>query len=203
MDQPNFEDAKAYVLRRLETELSPRLIYHTLAHTRDEVVPAVEQLAASEDISGEDLLLLRTAAYFHDIGYIVDPNGHEITSIRIAKEVLPGFGYTSSQIAVIEGIILATKLPQSPHNLLEQVMADGDLDGLGRDNFLARGLNLRSEQAEFGRRLTDEQWYLEQIHFLQAHRYWTRSAQTLREPQKQENIATLNRLLTRIRSRAG
>lgn len=195
MTRPNFENAKAYVLKRLENELPPRLIYHTLAHTQEEVVPAVEQLAAAEGVNGEDLLLLRTAAYFHDLGYIRDSQPHEYNSIQIAKEVLPGFGYSEAQIATIEGIILATKLPQSPHNLLEEIMADADLDGLGCDNFLERGLNLRAEQERAGRRVSDREWYLNQIHFLEDHHYWTRTARLWREPRKQENIRMLKGLL--------
>ena len=70
MNQPDFERAKEYALKRLEKELPPDLLYHNLEHTRDIVVPAVERLAAMEGIEGEALLLLRTAAYYHDLGFV-------------------------------------------------------------------------------------------------------------------------------------
>ncbi len=202
MDEPDFEGAKTYALERLERELSPQLCYHTLAHTQDEVVPAVEWIAAGEQVSDEDLLLLRTAAYFHDIGYIQVAEGHENMGIQIAEEVLPGLGYSPAQIDVIRGIILATRLPQTPQNRLEEVMADGDLDGLGLDSFLERSRDLRTEQESFGRRVTDEQWYLEQINFLRSHHYWTATAQAGRDAGKLENIARLTHLLAAERGRA-
>jgi hypothetical protein len=46
MNSQNFEDAKQYAEERLGQELSPTLVYHGIAHTRDEVVPAVEMLAS-------------------------------------------------------------------------------------------------------------------------------------------------------------
>src|SRR5690242_17751567 len=55
--QPDFARAHAYALARLERELSPALCYHSVAHTRDDVVVAAERLAALEGVDGEALLL--------------------------------------------------------------------------------------------------------------------------------------------------
>ena len=41
MSQPDFDAARDYALARLAREVSRELHYHSLAHTRDEVVPAV------------------------------------------------------------------------------------------------------------------------------------------------------------------
>lgn len=95
------EQAKQYVLQRLESELSPSLVYHGVSHTRDDVVPAVEKLASTEGIQGDSLSLLRTAAWFHDLGFIEGPQNHELTSARIAMEVLPGFGYNDEQVEIV------------------------------------------------------------------------------------------------------
>jgi uncharacterized protein len=58
---------------------------------------------------------------------------HESISIQLAEQALANFGYTNSQIAVIRGIIQATRIPQSPTNLLEMIIADADLDYLGHE----------------------------------------------------------------------
>src|SRR5205085_3432874 len=97
--QPDFASARAYVLGRLERELSPLLCYHSVMHTRDDVVMAAERLAALEGVSGEALLLLRTAAYFHDLGFIEQREQHELIGARVAAEALPHFGYRPDQIA--------------------------------------------------------------------------------------------------------
>src|SRR5262245_36481544 len=123
--------ARAYALARLEDELSPALCYHSLAHTRDDVAPAVERLAAAEGVAGEALLLLRTAAYFHDLGFVERRDDHEAIGARIAREALPCFGYRPPQIALVEGMIMATRMPQAPRTSLERILADADLDVCG------------------------------------------------------------------------
>ena len=189
--KPDFEGAQAYALGRLERELSPKLIYHSLAHTRDGVVAASERLASMENVDGEALVLLLTAAYFHDIGFVVQCDNHEEAGCSIAEEALPEFRYSSDQILAIKRMILATRLPQKPETRLEEILADADLDVLGRDDFLVRSLELRMEREAFGSPTTEAEWYEIQLHFLQTHRYWTKSAQLLRDYKKEENISLL------------
>ena len=190
-----FEKAWQYAESRLEQELSPKLLYHSVVHTRDEVIPAAQTLAGMEGIQGESLLLLLTAAWFHDIGHIEESANHESISSRIATEVLPAFGYTQDQVEIVRGAILATKLPQSPSGLLEEILADADLDVLGRKNFMQRNRDLRLELAFLGTEFTDEQWYSVQLKFLEEHKYFTASAHALMDTQKQLNISTLRNKL--------
>ncbi len=185
---PDFPEARQYALARLANELPPNLIYHSLEHTRDDVVPALERLADLEGVTGEPLLLLRTAGYFHDIGFVERYLDNEVIAVRIAEQALPRFGYTPEQIQTIKGIILVTRLPQTPHNHLEEIMADADLDGLGRDNFIERGQALRGEWATLGQTFTDEEWYRDQIRLLQSHHYFTASARRLRDAGKERNM---------------
>ncbi len=195
MNTPDFEKAKGYALQRLERDLAPNLYYHSLSHTRNEVVPAAERLAADQGVTGLDYVLLVTAAYFHDTGYIERMDDHELVSARIASEVLPGYGYSPEQVETIRRIILATKLPQSPQTLLEEIIADADLDTLGQGDFLQRSQDLRAERAAFGNSSSDEAWYRSQLEFIQAHSYFTPAAHRLRDEQKAENIVALKRLL--------
>jgi len=197
---PDFERAKQYALERLERELPSALIYHCLAHTRDDVVPVVERLAALEGIDGEDLLLLRTAAYYHDLGFVEQPAGHEAIAVRIVSEVLPGFGYSLEQIDVISGIIMATRTPQDPHTHLEEIIADADLDLFGRDDFWPLNRALRTEVEALGQLMTDEEWYGGQLAFLRDHRYFTAGARTLRQDLKQRHIEKLAALLAGCRA---
>lgn len=195
MQQPDFTGAVRYALNRLQHELSPDLCYHNLWHTCDEVVPTVEHLAHMSGVDPEELLLLRTAAYYHDIGFVEQRADHELVGVRIAAEVLPGFGYNPSHIAVIRGIILATRLPQTPHTPLEQMLADADLSVLGRPDFLTRNQALRNELTAFGATIDEAQWYRQQLTFLQTHEYWTTAARTCYDAGKQDNSAILAGLL--------
>lgn len=195
MTVPNFEQARRYALERLERDLPATCLYHSVAHTRDDVVPAVERLAALSHVTGEDLLLLCTAAYFHDLGFIERIDGHEAVGVQIAAAVLPTYGYTPAQIERISGMIMATRLPQSPTNLLEQFLADADLDVFGRPDFFERNRLLREELTLLQGSISDQEWYRGQITFLQNHEYWTEAAHQLRDPGKQRNLARLNELL--------
>ena len=77
-----FDDARQYAVQRLERELSPNLLYHGIMHTRDDVVPAVEALAAQEGVQEGPGSLLVTAAWFHDLGFIESATDHELISAR-------------------------------------------------------------------------------------------------------------------------
>ena len=195
MNQPDIEGASKYALKRLETELASNLYYHSAAHTRDDVVPATERLAQLEHVNGEKLLLLRTAAFFHDIGFVEQPQNHEKISARIAGEILPQFGYLPDQIETIQSLILATQLPHVPESLLEAILADADLDLLGREDFMVRSQALRNEQQAFGTTVEDKDWYRAQIKFLKEHKYFTHSAQMLRDGKKNQNIRQLRMIL--------
>ncbi len=195
MKQPDFATARSYALERLERELAPDLSYHSLTHTRDDVLPASECLAHGAGIAGENMLLLRTAACYHDIGFVIQRNEHEQVSICIASAVLPQFGYSPAQLAIINGMIRATRLPQTPQTFLEQIMADADLDSLGRTDFFQRSLDLRNELVAGGSIFSLSAWYQRQLQFLGQHRYFTPMARQLRDMGKQFNIIALRRLL--------
>jgi uncharacterized protein len=194
----NFEQAKQYALQRLERELSPNLVYHSISHTRDDVVPAVERLANMEKINGESLSLLLTAAWFHDLGYTEQRQYHELISARIAVKELPGFGYTEEQVEIVRWAILATALPQAPQDLLEQILTDADLDVLGREDLIPRNDDLRRELLSFGQEFTDLEWCRSQIRFLEAHTYFTASAHSLRDAGKSKNIHILKESLKEL-----
>jgi predicted metal-dependent HD superfamily phosphohydrolase len=192
---PDFEKARDYVLDRLEHELSPGLTYHCMGHTRNEVVPAADRLADLEKVGDEDHLLLLTGAYFHDLGFIRQRQDHESVSIQLAEQTLPLFGYSAAHIAVVRGIIQATRLPQLPTTLLERIMADADMDDLGHENFWKRSKDLRQEFNYYGTKFTDEEWYTYQLRLMQSHKYFTDSEQALRNTLKQQHILDVKRLL--------
>ncbi len=196
---PDFESARAYALGRLERELSPDLIYHCLGHTQDEVAPAVDRLAALEKVGEEDRILLLTAAYFHDLGFIRQRQDHEQISKQFAEQVLPEFGYSAADITVICGIIQATHLPQSPTTLLEKIMADADMDDLGNEDFWGRSRDLRHELDNFGIKYSEEEWYAYQLRLMETHQYFTASQKALRDPVKQQHIQDVKQLLDQTR----
>lgn len=198
MNKPDFDGAIAYAIGRLRSELSPQFIYHNLWHTEHEVMPTALKLARLSNLDKDDIQLLEIATAFHDIGFTRVNKNHELTGSRIVAQVLPNYGFNSAQIELIIGMIMATRLPQSPRTLLEECMADADLDVLGRDDFLGRNQSLRDELAYLGAQFTDTEWVQSQINFAQSHSYFCAAARDLRDEKKQQNIEILHQHLTEL-----
>jgi len=194
-NSPDYSGAVNYALHRLRTELPPRLFYHNILHTEEDVLPAVVRLARLSNVTEPDLHLLEVAAAFHDLGQIETSLGHEQIGIEVMSEVLPRYGFSAGDIERVAGMILATRLPQSPQNEEQALLADADLDSLGREDFMATSKALWQERAACGLVIPWQTWLENQLHFLQAHRYFTSAAQTLRQDGKQKNIAILKRLI--------
>lgn len=194
MECLDVDSTVAWALDRLRTDLSPDLVYHNLWHTEHDVIPAVKRLAQCSNLTGEESDLLQVAAAFHDVGFVEVYEGHEQKGAEMAAEVLPRHGFSPQQVARVQGMILATALPQSPKNLLEEILADADLDVLGRDDFFERNQALRQELLLRGAEISLEKWYASQLRFLQDHSYFTVAARALREETKAANIARLKEL---------
>ena len=180
--------AVKHILEKLKVDLPEYLLYHSVSHMRDVKVQAM-RIATSEGITNqEDLDLLETAAIYHDCGFLSTYTNHEEKGCEIAREVLPDFDYTPAQIKVIEGLIMATKVPQNPKSKLEEIICDADLDYLGRDDFFTIGDYLYEELLHIGVIKDEISWNLLQIKFLTAHHYFTQTNIKDREPLKSANL---------------
>lgn len=195
MAQPEYSGAIAYAINYLETELPSNMYYHNLWHTQEGVMPAAVRLGQLSGCSEEEIALLKLGAAFHDLGMAHRQLGHEIIAARIAAQELPEFGIPPEQIETIMGMILATRLPQMPRSFLEQIVADADLDVLGREDFFSRGELLRQEQIALGQELPWLDWQASQLSFLKQHEYFTSAAKSLRDAGKQAHIAILEETL--------
>lgn len=185
-----FEKVKKHILAKLKKELPKNLTYHSLGHIKD-VYSAAETLAKLEDVTGEDLTLLLTAVLFHDSGFLRQQKDHEAISCEIVRQILPNFDYTPEQIDRICGMIMATKIPQTPHNRLEEIICDADLDYLGRDDFFKIGNYLYDELSMYGLINNENEWNKLQERFLEGHHYFTTSAINLRKGKKDEYLAQI------------
>ncbi len=182
-----YEKIKKIILQKLKEHLPEHLSYHSVMHVKD-VINAVEEIAVAENVGGEDLMLLKTAALFHDSGFLHGAKDHEQKSCEIAQKYLLDYGYSQPQIDKIKGMIMATKIPQSPNNKLEEILADADLDYLGRDDFFKIGDKLFDELTMFGIVNSERDWNLLQEKFLESHHFFTKTAINNRNQKKQENL---------------
>lgn len=114
-----FTDLQEMILDRLEKDLPAHMYYHNVKHTMD-VVTQAELIGLGEGVTDEELLLLKTAALFHDSGHIASYDDHEHHGALLAREVLPYYYYTRMQVDRVCELIMATKLPPAPVTALRR-----------------------------------------------------------------------------------
>ncbi len=193
-----FEEAEKFIHNKLKCEIPHSLFYHSYGHTMD-VLNAANQLAEMESIIGDDLLLLRIAVLLHDSGFTVQSSNHEEIGCEIARNILPQFDFTEKEIETICGMIMATKIPQTPHNHLEEIICDADLDYLGRDDFEPIADSLYKE-LEIYHIISDvNDWNRLQLKFLESHHYFSKSALSLRHEKKQKHMQKIKDIVNSIK----
>ncbi|MBN8578356.1 MAG: HD domain-containing protein [Cytophagales bacterium] len=188
-----FSDAEKHVQNFLQANM-PNHAYHNLGHVRD-VVQAVQVIGEAEQVSADELKVLRLAAWLHDIGFVKSAKDHEAIGAEMARALLPQFHVPEDTIDVIANMILATKLPQSPSTKLESILCDADLDYLGRTDFFEIGAKLYEELKAVGAVETEREWNLVQRTFLQSHKYHTVFSKTHREVEKQKHLVAIQEKL--------
>lgn len=186
----NLEKLTELVIGRLRKGLSDKLTYHNLNHTL-EVYAACDEYARWYKLASEERQILLAAAILHDTGFMWTETEHEERSVDFARELLPKFGFSSEQLEAVVAVIRATKLPQNPQGLLQEIICDADLDYLGTDLFDEISNGLYYELRQSGKVKNREQWNDLQINFLKKHSYHTDFARTNREPLKQKHLNSL------------
>lgn len=192
----NYYKAERHIMKVLEKGLSSKLHYHSIEHTKD-VVRAVERYALLEGVTDEGLFLLKSAATYHDAGFVESYEKNEPIGARMAEEILPKYGYSDQHIASIKELIFVTQIPHKPKNHLEEIICDADLDYLGRDDFHEIADRLRRELKEHGKIDSDRTWDKMQVAFLNMHKYFTPTAIASRQAKKMQNLKEVEERLER------
>lgn len=197
MTGEGFSLLKSKVFAELDEKLNPLLSYHSRKHTED-VLLQTERIALAENIiQPRQLLLMKTAALFHDTGFVDKYTGHEARSCEFLTGEMRNYEVDQPELNMMTGMIMATKVPQSPANLYEMILCDADLDYLGRNDFPEINKKLKNELLALGIIGDSDEWNELQVKFLSSHRYFTNSSLKLREPVKQAHLHSLRLSLDR------
>lgn len=186
----DFERIQRDVIQLLDEKLPAYLSYHNTRHTLY-VLRKSEDIARKEGVSEANILLIKLAALYHDVGFTQVQKNHEEKSCEIARKQLKASGYSTKDIEVVCGIIMATKIPQNPQNHLEQIVADADLEYLATNRFELMGENLYKELKHFNPDLTREEWNKLQVAFISQHNYHTTYCRRYKSFRKKRNLARL------------
>lgn len=189
--QQLLEQVNEYVRYFYQKHDTGKFVYHDKKHTQDVVARATE-IANHYQLNDRDFFVVVGAAWLHDIGYAVDPQSHEEQSALLAENFLSKHNAEAEDIEAVKACIRATKIPQQPKNLLENIICDADLYNLGTDDFDEKDRLLRDEYNELHEnKISKFDWHLKTIAFLENQSYHTDYCQLLLNETKEKNLEEL------------
>jgi predicted metal-dependent HD superfamily phosphohydrolase len=182
------------VLSILKSELPESCYYHSVGHTKD-VLAQCLVIAKEEGLTENEVNILKLAALFHDIGFTISPKNHEEQGCKISEKRLRELNLENNIIDQVKSAIMATKIPQSPKNKLEQVLCDADLDYLGREDFYEIGNKLFKELKVQQIVSNELEWNQLQVKFLSNHSYYTEYSKLNRSKEKLKHLEQIKILV--------
>jgi hypothetical protein len=90
---------------------------------------------------------------------------------------------------------MATQMPPRPSTLLQKIICDADLDYLGRSDMIPVSNTLYKELKEQDKIGSFDDWNKLQVKFISGHQYFTKTARSLREVNKQKQIERIKSLV--------
>ncbi len=147
-----------------------------------------ELLGRSESLSDDDMLLVQTAAILMYSGLSESYENFENKSAEIARSILPEYQYDERQIDRVCHLILSTKEPFKPQNILESILIDSKMEYLGRSDYLTQVKLLYLEEKSMLKDISKEKFIKKQIAKLESFEYFTLAAQRLREIPVKEQV---------------
>jgi len=190
---PTVNQAKEYVTGFMQEHQNKKLIYHTLHHT-ETVVEITQEAGIHYGLNNNDLLITLVAAWFVDVGYYEDYRQHEVASAGIAENFLRKTGVGDEIIKDVKSCLLATKIPQSPANLPQQIVCDAVLFHVSAEDFgeqhklMRRELSLLQEIA-----VDKDEWRKSTIQFMEKHSYFTDYFKKHLAKRKKDNLEKLKK----------
>lgn len=188
-NKKSYPDICFRILEELKGKLASYLSYHCYEHIID-VANVCDKYIRLYRIDDDMAKLIRIAAVSHDFGYTVSPIGHEERSIKLIEPMLRPI-LTKEEIALVNGMVRATNVPQEPKTFYDKILADADLDYLGRIDYNQISENLHQEFLHFGVVKTEREWLDLQIKFLENHEYHTLYAKWNRRKLKLRKLKEL------------
>lgn len=165
-------ELKEKIFDDLSNILDENYSYHNLDHTK-RVISAAVDIGSNYDLSEKDWRCLLTACLLHDYGFIESHVEHEKISAKLSSQILPKYGFSETDIQIINSLIIVTKLEEKPKNLLESIIRDSDLEYLGSEDFIKISPLLKKEWINCKVVNSDSEFYKIQYQFLLNHSFYT------------------------------
>jgi class 3 adenylate cyclase len=183
-------DLEEIIFAKLEAELHKNLFFHTAEYSRH-LYEYSGLLAKASDLDLEESLFIRTSALLLNVGFTSVYENQENKSAEFAREILPEFNYSEKQITIISNLILSSKWPPEPKNILEMVLYDIKMEFIGRADFIRLYKLLFLEQNQYQKSLDIKEYKSKQLQIIQHYQFYTESAKRLREIPLEEQLSRI------------
>ena len=165
-------ELKEKIFDDLSNILDENYSYHNLDHTK-RVISAAVDIGSNYDLSEKDWRCLLTACLLHDYGFIESHVEHEKISAKLSSQILPKYGFSETDIQIINSLIIVTKLEEKPKNLLESIIRDSDLEYLGSEDFIKISPLLKKEWINCKVVKSDSEFYKIQYELILNYSFYT------------------------------
>ncbi|MBS1563564.1 MAG: HD domain-containing protein [Bacteroidetes bacterium] len=187
------EEIPVYVRLLFDTYATADLHYHNLEHTTN-VVQHISRIAAHYNIDEQDLFMLISAGWFHDTGHLLDVMaGHEEVSAQLMTDFMRTREVPEPVISRITDLILATRFPTHPVNLLQEIICDADTWHFGTPAFRETDSLIRLELIARLKKPM-QHWHEKSLQLLKEHIFYTAYCRSLLDAGKKQNIEWLQSL---------
>ncbi|NPA67662.1 MAG: HD domain-containing protein [Chlorobi bacterium] len=184
-------EAADYVTKLLSEKLPENIKFHTIEHTKY-VAEKAEIIGKKSGLNSNSINLVKLCAWFHDTGYIINPENHEETGAEIAADFLKNKGIDEKTISKIKKCIKATRTPQSPDSPEAEILCDADLFHLTEEFYFKIIEKMREEKENIsGKNISKQKFYLESEQFFLNHKYHTEFAKKELQPKKEKILKKL------------
>lgn len=189
------DQAKLFVIDFFSQNRDPKYTFHTLEHTLH-VVRQAEEIGRREGLDEREMQAVLIAAWFHDIGYMVQLEDHEFHSIQIVRSFLAQHAVPPETGDVVEACISATRRDHEPLTLPEKVIMDADVSHLGDPEFITISKKLRKERSACGNcEVQPLDYWKGTLAFMERQQFYTSFAVNKFEPVKIQNIEKVRSLI--------
>ncbi len=186
-------EAEMFVTKLLADNLPETIQYHTLGHSKY-VVDSAEYIGKKVGLSEEEINGVKLCAWFHDTGFTVDPENHEVESDKILVGFLESKSVDTEVIDKARDCIMSTRMPQNPKDLPSKVLCDADLSHLAEDDYIDRIDLLRKEWINLsGEKIGKRKFHDKSVKFFKSHDYHTDFAKRELQAKKEKNLQRIQK----------
>jgi Family of unknown function (DUF5706) len=187
---------KKHVITEFDTHATPGVCFHDLARTNS-IVKAVKKISENSKLLKKDLIVLELAAWFYDIGYLENADGHKQNSAKQARAFLEQENIQENVIKHVTDTIMNARPNHNPMGPLEQILHDADSLYLSKKSFPVKN-EMRRKEMEFLNQteISPDVWMSETIGFLESHQYFTEYGRTQLTTKKDVNLLKLKMALS-------